>query len=701
VTRSCIGCHEHKFAAPPRGEHLLLAVQHPPQRPQPESWGSGLLDYPGMVQPVLDRRCVACHGGPEGMAAGLDLSGGWTWAFNISYETLIKNQLVGFLNCENGSVHTSELLRPCTIGSGGARLADLLISGHGGRIPGLTRPERDLIFAWMDTNSNYHGSWDYTPHATCDAILGVKGPLVNLMDQAGCTVCHTRGHIGNDWVNLQTPAWSRILRAPLGKGGGGLGLAMCRQRPARPGYPLVDQSVQPPDFVRGSRQFPWDPGGTPQVSFASVEDATYRAMLGAIRRAQAEGLAQARIDMPGAQVVAGECRMQVPPAVPEAPPALGARLTPDGAVELCWQRTAETVGLQYEIHRGPAAAFNPGAATRLGLTMAGTFVDGTAPAGRQYYALLVTSDEKRGRPVWASVDVPDLPAPGAPQRLVAQPLPGAVALEWEPSSGASLRYDVFRKQAGAAAFDKLTDVSLVVLNYDDLGVEPGKAYLYQVRAVDRRRRQGPPSSSVQAVPLPQIQEPVFTAALAAGPDAAMLGGSLLSGALTGDAKIADGVLRLGAHGFLAFDHRGEFDLTKALSVECWVLMEKPSPMPVVISCGAFGSSGWFLQEIGGGWRWYLGGECCDGGRQAPGRWVHLVGTYDGRKAALYQDGKLVARTDCMPRKAPWPGPLVVGQYSSASPSYQVQGRIAGVKIYQRALRPEEVLRAQQGHRPRS
>jgi hypothetical protein len=31
----------------------------------------------------------------------------------------------------------------------------------------------------------------------------------------------------------------------------------------------------------------------------------------------------------------------------------------------------------------------------------------------------------------------------------------------------------------------------------------------------------------------------------------------------------------------------------------------------------------------------------------------------------------------------------------------VQGRIAGVKIYQRALRPEEVLRAQQGHRPRS
>ncbi len=77
-----------------------------------------------------------------------------------------------------------------------------------------------------------------------------------------------------------------------------------------------------------------------------------------------------------------------------------------------------------------------------------------------------------------------------------------------------------------------------------------------------------------------------------------------------------------------------------------------------------------------------------------------MGTYDGRKAALYQDGKLVARTDCTPSKAPWPGPLVIGQYSSASSSFQVQGRIAGVKIYQRALRPEEVLRAQQSHRPK-
>ncbi|GAF89184.1 unnamed protein product, partial [marine sediment metagenome] len=87
VTRSCIGCHEYKYGAaaartPPK------AYGREPDRPQPESWGSGFVDYPSMVQPLLDKHCVKCHGGEEGIAAGLDLSGGWTEHFSISYENL-------------------------------------------------------------------------------------------------------------------------------------------------------------------------------------------------------------------------------------------------------------------------------------------------------------------------------------------------------------------------------------------------------------------------------------------------------------------------------------------------------------------------------------------------------------------------------------------------------------------------------------
>ena len=34
------------------------------------------MDYPGMIQPVLDKHCASCHGGEKGIAAGVDLSGG-------------------------------------------------------------------------------------------------------------------------------------------------------------------------------------------------------------------------------------------------------------------------------------------------------------------------------------------------------------------------------------------------------------------------------------------------------------------------------------------------------------------------------------------------------------------------------------------------------------------------------------------------
>jgi hypothetical protein len=44
--------------------------------------------------------------------------------------------------------------------------------------------------------------------------------------------------------------------------------------------------------------------------------------------------------------------------------------------------------------------------------------------------------------------------------------------------------------------------------------------------------------------------------------------------------------------------------------------------------------------------------------------------------------------------APWPGELHVGQYSAGpAPSFQVTGRIAGLKIYHRALTADEAALA--------
>jgi len=305
---------------------------------------------------------------------------------------------------------------------------------------------------------------------------------------------------------------------------------------------------------------------------------------------------------------------------------------------------------------------------------------------------VVTSGQKRSKPAWASLEVPKAPPPEAPTHLLARPLPGEIALAWEGPAASGTRYDVYRAAAGSASFAKLNKEPLPRLSYADLNAEPGVKYAYVVRALDRRDQASPPSAPAEAAPLPEVKEPVFVALQGREERGEGRGerGQSRRCQLHGGAKIAGGVLDLGDAGFATFAAQPEFSLQKALSIECWVRMDKEGQMPVVLCCGGYMQSGWFLQRYGGGWRWHLAPTSCDGGRPVVGRWTHLVGTFNGTQACLYQDGRLAAKADCFPNRAPCDGPLVVGQYSRQSPSYQVHGQIAGVKIYARALRAEEV-----------
>ena len=335
------------------------------------------------------------------MGHGIDLTGGWTWAFNISYESLIKHRLTGFLNCENKSVHTSEFLPPMTIGSGAAPLSEDI------RHHDLSDDEIRLVQAWMDTNSNYYGTWDYTEHATCQSIVDTVKPLTELMKEAGCVTCHKAGHIGNDWVNLQTPNRSRILRAPMRKKEGTLGLGFCRDRKARAGYPLVVNRTQPHDIVFPTLQPEWDPSGAVHVSFESNKDSVYQRMLATIQAARRESLKTPRVDMPGAEasIIPGECRMRNRPGVPMSAPEITAVTHQGTSVLISWQRTAETIGLDYEVHRASTPDFRPSELTRLARTTGRLYVDQQPPEGRRYYALVVTDEQTTSAPSYAEIDM--------------------------------------------------------------------------------------------------------------------------------------------------------------------------------------------------------------------------------------------------------------------------------------------------------
>jgi len=61
--RGCSGCHESRAVAPTLPGSLPLALRRPPQTPTPPPWGAEkMLGYEWLVQPILDRHCVRCHG---------------------------------------------------------------------------------------------------------------------------------------------------------------------------------------------------------------------------------------------------------------------------------------------------------------------------------------------------------------------------------------------------------------------------------------------------------------------------------------------------------------------------------------------------------------------------------------------------------------------------------------------------------------
>jgi hypothetical protein len=262
-----------------------------------------------------------------------------------------------------------------------------------------------------------------------------------------------------------------------------------------------------------------------------------------------------------------------------------------------------------------------------------------------------------------------------------------------------MAYDVYRAKAGSQELVKLNERPVAAPYFVDAPLAEKVAYTYVVRAVDRRGQVSAPSSAATAAALAYVKEPMFVASLTDGLRGDLYGGGKLKGRAHGAARIAGRALDLTGGGFVTFAHHAAFDIRKGLTVECWVRIDTPAQMPVILACGLFNQTGWFVQRYGRGWRWHLGGVSCDGGRRQVGKWTHLVCTYNGRVAELYQNGRRVASTACAPNPEAWRGPLVIGQYSQQQPSFQVSGRIGGVRIYRRALSAKEAAEAFKGGPP--
>jgi hypothetical protein len=173
---SCVGCHEHRMSAPTPTTGVPLAMRREPSRLHPGEFGGEPLSFVRLVQPVLDKHCIRCHGGdkPE---HGIDLTAIPQDGFTRSYWTLcgkpgqfdhVKTNpetAASALVPRFGMRNQVQSTRPGgTYGALGSRLMKMLRDGHN-KVQ-LADAEQRRLAAWIDGNAVFHGLYDPAGQAT-------------------------------------------------------------------------------------------------------------------------------------------------------------------------------------------------------------------------------------------------------------------------------------------------------------------------------------------------------------------------------------------------------------------------------------------------------------------------------------------------------------------------------------------------------
>jgi len=155
---SCIGCHEPKNQAPSQSKtSVVKALQREPSIPKPDVDGTNPFSYPRLVQPVLDKNCVACHvKNKDKGAPALDRE---IVKINIrrptkvyrSYDSLIHKY--AFWNYGDRYRTT-----PGKFGALASKLYPMLKKGH----HDLKLSDEDMhrIIVWLDSVSNFYGVYE-------------------------------------------------------------------------------------------------------------------------------------------------------------------------------------------------------------------------------------------------------------------------------------------------------------------------------------------------------------------------------------------------------------------------------------------------------------------------------------------------------------------------------------------------------------
>ncbi len=157
-TLTCLGCHNSPTTGYGMSKSQPKALKRKPSALTPDLEGSRPFSYPLLVQPVLDKNCVACHtkSATEGKKAP-DLTPGNKMKGNDFFASY--SSLKGFAFYWNNAVFDNVSdSKPGQVGARASKLYQMLAKGHHGLK--LSKDDLHRLTLWMDCNSDFYGSYE-------------------------------------------------------------------------------------------------------------------------------------------------------------------------------------------------------------------------------------------------------------------------------------------------------------------------------------------------------------------------------------------------------------------------------------------------------------------------------------------------------------------------------------------------------------
>ena len=153
---TCVGCHEPKRQAPGVRSTQPLAMKRAPSKLSPPFAKANPISFPDLVQPVLDRNCVACHRKNADKKAPSLASHPAKHSWSESYVSLAP-KLWGLSGGNGIIIKNGMRSQPGELGARVSGLWQMLDKGHHDVV--LSEEDMKKLTAWLDLNSNFFGDY--------------------------------------------------------------------------------------------------------------------------------------------------------------------------------------------------------------------------------------------------------------------------------------------------------------------------------------------------------------------------------------------------------------------------------------------------------------------------------------------------------------------------------------------------------------